>query len=71
MTGRTKNFNRIKFYGYIRAEDGKEYFFHRADFDGDYDALVFNHYKFEVGVPVTFQPSMTEKGIRARNVSLL
>ena len=69
MTGETKNFNQQKYYGYIRGEDGKDYFFHRDDFQGSYDELVFDHYSNPDSIKVEFIPDKTDKGLRARNVT--
>ena len=38
MKGTVKNFNKEKGYGFIRAEDNRDYFFH-------YSALIMDDYK--------------------------
>src|SRR5205809_8034075 len=45
-------------FGFIAAEDGKEYFFHRSGTDADFDRL-------QGGEKVTFQVEATPKGPRA------
>ena len=51
-------------FGFIAAEDGKEYFFHRSGVDSslDFDGLVG-------GEAVTFQVEASPKGPRAGRVS--
>ena len=34
MKGKVKFFNVTKGFGFIKAEDGKEYFFHESDLNG-------------------------------------
>ena len=38
-TGYAKTVLRKRNFGFVRAENGKEYFFHRAGFIGDFDEL--------------------------------
>ncbi|HUZ89931.1 MAG: cold-shock protein [Candidatus Dormibacteraceae bacterium] len=49
-------------FGFIAAEDGKEYFFHRDGMEG-FDSLVG-------GEKVTFQVEPSPKGPRAKQVEL-
>ncbi len=51
-------------FGFIAAEDGKEYFFHRSGLDSslDFDQLVG-------GEKVEFQVEQSPKGPRATHVS--
>lgn len=55
-------------YGFIKA-DGKDYFFHKDDFDGDWHAL---NKDFTEGTRVflEFEPKMTDKGLRAEEVKI-
>ncbi len=50
-------------FGFIAAEDGKEYFFHRSGTEGDFDRLVG-------GEQVTFEIETSQKGPRANHVRL-
>jgi CspA family cold shock protein len=50
-------------FGFIAAEDGKEYFFHRSGTEGDFDRLVG-------GESVTFEVEQSQKGPRANKVRL-
>lgn len=64
MKGTIKNYNDEKNFGFIRGEDGKEYFFHSS--------AVVNGAGAELsrGREVTFQPSEGAKGPRAEEVEL-
>ena len=49
-------------FGFVRAEDGNEVFFHRTEMpSSDFDAL-------EEGEAVTFEIMQSPKGPRARNL---
>jgi CspA family cold shock protein len=50
-------------FGFISAEDGKDYFFHRSGTDADFDRL-------EGGERVQFEVESSPKGPRASNVRL-
>jgi CspA family cold shock protein len=52
-------------FGFIEAEDGKEYFFHRSGIEGsvDFDRL-------QGGERVTFDVEASQKGPRANHVRL-
>ena len=50
-------------FGFIAAEDGKEYFFHRSGTDADFDNL-------QGGERVTFEVEASPKGPRAGRVQL-
>ena len=55
-------FNKEKGYGFIRGEDGKDYFFH-------YSVLVMDDFKTaEKGENVEFDVQESERGLRANNV---
>ncbi|HEX6547711.1 MAG TPA: cold shock domain-containing protein [Candidatus Dormibacteraeota bacterium] len=51
-------------FGFIAAEDGQEYFFHRSSTDADFDRL-------QGGERVTFQVESSPKGPRAGRVQLV
>lgn len=57
-----------KFFGFIKAGDGKEYFFHRMDFQGHWDELrrEFDYVKDKINVE--FDIVASQKGPRASNV---
>ena len=62
MKGTVKMFDKEKGFGFIRDEDGKDYFFH-------YSALVMDDYKTaEKGEAVEFDVAESERGPRASNV---
>ena len=50
-------------FGFIQAEDGRDYFFHRSGVEGDFDGLLG-------GEKVTFEVESSPKGPRARKVRL-
>ncbi|HEX6350941.1 MAG TPA: cold shock domain-containing protein [Candidatus Dormibacteraeota bacterium] len=51
-------------FGFIAAEDGKEYFFHRSSTETDFDRL-------QGGEKVSFQIEPSPKGPRAGKVQLV
>ena len=63
-TGTVKKVIAERGFGFIAAEDGKEYFFHRGGLDSslDFDRLVG-------GERVAFEVEASPKGPRAVNVS--
>ncbi len=62
MKGTVKMFNKEKGYGFIRGEDGKDYFFH-------YSVLVMDDFKTaEKGEAVEFEVQESERGLRAKDV---
>jgi CspA family cold shock protein len=62
-TGRIKKVVADRGFGFIAADDSKEYFFHR---DGLDQSLDFN--RLVGGEAVTFEVESSPKGDRARNV---
>ena len=63
MNGTIKRVTRDRGFGFIRGEDGNEYFFHRSELRG---GLAFD--ELEEGQPVRFEPSQGDKGPRATNI---
>jgi cold shock protein len=63
MTGTIKKLTRDRFFGFIRAEDGIDYFFHQSEL---HDGLVFMD--IDVGQRVVFDPEQGSKGPRALNI---
>ena len=63
MKGTIKKLIRDRGFGFIRAADGKEVFFHRSSLriDDDFDRLI-------EGDSVEFEVEQGEKGPRAVNV---
>ncbi|TMC34638.1 MAG: cold shock domain-containing protein [Chloroflexi bacterium] len=63
-TGTIKKIVSERGFGFIAAEDGKEFFFHKSGTDGDFDA-------FQGGEKVAFEIEASPKGPRARSVRAL
>ncbi len=66
MTGTIKKLAKDRGFGFIRAEDGTEYFFHYTEVRG---GLSFE--TLREGQRVTFVPVEGEKGPRAADVLAL
>lgn len=66
MKGIIKSFVPEKKYGFIKGDDGKDYFFHLADFQAQ-----LQKDKITDGAPVEFEPTANSKGYRAVNCSLV
>ena len=63
MTGTVKKLVADRGFGFITAEDGSEYFFHRSGVDS---SLVFED--LVIGGPVNFDVERSDKGPRAGHV---
>ena len=63
MTGTVRLLKPDKSFGFIRAQNGVDYFFHRSD------APKFD--QFTIGVAVRFVPTEGAKGPRAERVEVL
>jgi cold shock protein len=64
MTGTIKRLDTAKGYGFIKAEDGKDYFFHRS-------AVRYTTFEtLEEGQDVRFEDVDSLKGLRAEDVEL-
>ncbi len=61
QTGTIKKLVSDRGFGFIAADDGKEYFFHRSSTEGDFDNL-------RGGEQVTFEVEPSPKGPRAGHV---
>ncbi|MBR9683828.1 cold-shock protein [Candidatus Woesearchaeota archaeon] len=62
MEGTVKFFNRIKGFGFINGDDGKDYFVHVSEVgEGKY---------LNEGDRVTFDGVEDEKGLKAKNIQL-
>lgn len=65
LTGNIKKVVFERGFGFITADDGQEYFFHRSGLDS---SLEFD--KLAGGEKVTFDIERSDKGPRARDVRL-
>ena len=63
QTGTIKKLVSDRGFGFIAAEDGKEYFFHRSGTEGDFDGL-------NGGEKVSFEIEQSPKGPRAKSVRI-
>jgi CspA family cold shock protein len=61
QSGTIKKLASDRGFGFIAADDGKEYFFHRSSTEADFDAL-------RGGESVTFEIEASPKGPRAGRV---
>ncbi len=61
MKGKVKFFNNMKGFGFIKGEDGKEYFFHHSDIKKEASLREDDEVSFEVG--------KGDRGPKAVNVS--
>jgi cold shock CspA family protein len=61
MNGLIRRIERAKMYGFIRAEEGGDYFFHRSECITDFSDLT-------EGTLVKFRPTDSPKGPRAVEV---
>jgi CspA family cold shock protein len=62
-TGTIKKLVSDRGFGFITADDGKEYFFHRTGVEGDFDVLTG-------GEKVSFEIETSPKGPRANKVQV-
>jgi len=60
-TGTIKKLVADRGFGFISAEDGKDFFFHRSGTEVDFDSL-------QGGEKVTFEVESSPKGPRAKSV---
>ncbi len=71
MNGTIDRLEVNKGFGFIKGEDEKNYFFHRDDFLGFFNDLVYDYNTIEDSIKVEFRTDKTMKGLRARNVKRL
>ncbi len=62
-TGTIKKLVSERGFGFITAEDGRDYFFHRSGVDSDFDRLIG-------GEKVQFEVESSPKGPRAKSVRI-
>lgn len=63
MVGMVKKLTKDRGFGFIRAEDGVDYFFHNSELGGG-----LTPEQVREGLRVTFEPRQTDKGPRAIDV---
>jgi len=63
MKGTVKMFNKEKGFGFIRAEDGHDVFFHWSAIQGD------GYKSAEQGEHVEFEEEQSDRGPRAKTVT--
>lgn len=62
MQGKVKRFNKVKGFGFITSEDGRDVFFH-------YSELQMEGYKtIDEGAEVEFELVEGERGLQAHNI---
>ena len=62
MQGKVKRFNKVKGFGFITADDGRDLFFHFSE-------LVMEGYKtIDEGARVEFDLVEGERGLQAHNI---
>lgn len=62
MKGTVKMFNKEKGYGFIHAEDNRDYFFHYSEIDME------GYKTAEKGENVEFEVANSERGYRAKSI---
>jgi len=65
MTGTIKRLVTDRGFGFLKADDGRELFFHRSGLSG------ISIYDLVEGDPVTFEEEVSVKGPRAKTVRLI
>jgi cold shock CspA family protein len=68
MTGTVVRLMPEKRFGFLKGEDGKDYFFHQSDFHGFFDDLV-EDFNAKRTIEVTFEVTPSDKGPRAAGVT--
>jgi len=62
MKGKVKRFNKVKGFGFITTEDGKDAFFHFSE-------LIMDGYKtIDEGAEVEFELVEGDRGLQAHNI---
>lgn len=67
MKGRVKIFNPGPGWGFIRGEDGQDYFVHHSELTDAFKSADGRKYLAQ-GQKVTFRPVEAEKGLAAKEV---
>ena len=67
-TGYVKVVKADKSFGFIRAADKKEYFFHKDDYQGNWEELV-KDFDGKIKIDVIFEPKQGLKGPRAIEIT--
>ena len=67
LRGTVRNIVSTRNFGFIKGNNGPEYFFHRDDFNGFWNDLVKDCADGSA-IPVTFEDVPSPKGPRAKNV---
>lgn len=68
MKGQIRSVKSDKGFGFIKDDESKEYFFHRSDFTGHWNDLLYDVNQQGMRIPVEYEIEETDKGLRARNV---
>lgn len=67
MRGRIRSVIYGRQYGFI-VLNGKDYFFHKDDYDGNWDQLIDDHNKDGSHIEVEFTEAESSRGLRASEV---
>ncbi len=70
MKGKVARVLDLKGFGFIRGEDGTEYFFHRDDLIDSFEDLASDLKRIR-DIDVTFEVAKSNRGPRAANVERL
>jgi len=62
MNGKVKFFNKMKGFGFITGDDGKDYFVHQSD--------VAEGVLLRENDSVSFEPAQSDRGMKAERVNL-
>lgn len=75
MHGWVKMVNPDRSFGFIRGDNGEEYFFHKSGFIGHWADLLNDMKIFDKGkcdpIKVNFSPTDSSKGLRAEAITRL
>jgi len=72
MVGVVLTMKPMQKYGFIKGEDGKEYFFHKDDLRNvNWNQMEFDFSRGFEKIHVEFEPTEAEKGKRAKDVMRL
>lgn len=66
MKGKVTRYLKEKSFGFIKGEDGNDYFFHKNSFNPKLeDKDIFS------GLPVSFEPNLNKKGFNAKDCKII